>query len=202
MIKITNLTKKFDYNYVFHNFDFEFNDNGLYLLVGENGSGKSTLLYILDLLDFSYSGEVLLDNIDVKNLSKEEVNKIRRNDISMLFSRGNLLDFLSVKENREFDVTLNTKTNKFDNVADNRMSQGLSGGEELLIALSNELSKNKKIYLFDEITSDLDEINLQKVMDIIKKKSEDALVVMATHDKRILDDGKKVVITKINKIDD
>lgn len=120
-----------------------------------------------------------------------------KKNIGLLFSRGNLINFLNAKKNREFDLPSNAIINKFDNVDDNRTINGLSGGEELLIALSNELSKNKKIYLFDEITSNLDETHLLEVMNIIKKKSEESLIVMATHDKRISNYGIEIVINKI-----
>ena len=68
----------------------------------------------------------------------------------------------------------------------------LVGGEEALLSLEVEFEKQKKIYLIDELTSALNEEYVLKAMEHIHKQSEESLILMATHDKRILSSGTKI----------
>ena len=99
MIELKNVTKRIGDEVILKNVNFTFGNTGLFLITGDNGSGKSTLLYILGLLDNNFGGEYIIDNIDVKTFKSKDLNKIRRDNFSFLFSRGNLLMFLSIEDN-------------------------------------------------------------------------------------------------------
>ncbi len=118
-----------------------------------------------------------------------------RKEIGVLFSRGNLFDFMDVNENRNFDLK-DTPLNLVS-LSNDQPVDFLSGGEELLLAMENEFAKNKKIYLLDEVTSALDEQNLSAVMDILIKQSKNSLILMATHDRRIMNYAKNISISSI-----
>jgi putative ABC transport system ATP-binding protein len=190
MIRLEHIQKRFGYFSLFDDLSLSLPDKGLFLLTGENGCGKSTLLYLLSGLDEEYKGEYFFQGRDMKLLSEKEKDVLRRKEIGFLFSSGNLLRFLTVEENRTFDLP----GNKLELVSlpKNRSVFGLSGGEELLLALSNELSKNKKAYLLDEVTSSLSKDSLALVMDALKKESKDSLVLLATHDQRIMEEGNRL----------
>jgi ABC-type lipoprotein export system ATPase subunit len=68
-----------------------------------------------------------------------------------------------------------------------------------MVSLINEFHKKKNIYLIDELTSALNDDNVQRVMKLILEQSKDSLILMATHDKRIMGLGEKIIIGDINK---
>ena len=183
MIQLTNLSRHFRSHLVFSAFDYRFDEHGLYLLIGDNGSGKSTLLNILSLLDDGYEGRLFFLGKDMKSISPLKKEKMRRDNICYLTSQHNLISFLNAKENREYNCR---PRHHFDIIPDKEEVNHLSGGEEILLALSNAFSLEKKVYLLDEITSSLDERHCKEVMEVLKKMSEDHLIIMASHDPRLL----------------
>ncbi len=185
MIYLKSIHKKIGNTTVFSDLTLRFPDVGLYFLTGDNGCGKTTLLYILAMLDRDYTGDYLLDGEKVNGLTSERLDELRRKNISLLLPKGNLIDFLTVREN----VYLDCKAPKNFLEPEDRSVLGLSGGEEILYALSNELGKNKKILLLDEVTSSLSDKNADKVMQILTDYSSSHLVIMASHDERAMHKG-------------
>ena len=192
MIKLVNLRRSFQKRIVFDYFSYDFNDTGLYILTGDNGCGKTTLLYFLALIDDGFKGKYLFDKEDLNILTPKKKEEFRKKNISLLLPRGNLIDFLNVGENRSLFVDKEQKN--FDHLESNRSIHGLSGGEEILLSLSNELSKSKKLYLLDEVTSSLSNAHAKEIMDILKEQAKSSLVILASHDERIMDYGKIVHI--------
>ncbi|MFA6624402.1 MAG: ATP-binding cassette domain-containing protein [Bacilli bacterium] len=184
MIKIEHLNKSFGKNTILNDLCLDLPNHGIYLLTGDNGSGKSTLLYILGLLDTSYMGRLYLDGIDVRCLTKNKLDKLRREKIGFVFPKGNLLNDISIFENRAFNVK--GPVRNFDNLSDDKKPIALSGGEEILLSISNELSKKRPICLFDEVSSSLDSEHLNQINKILKSESDSHLFIMATHDERII----------------
>ncbi|MCR4698834.1 MAG: ATP-binding cassette domain-containing protein [Bacilli bacterium] len=193
MIQLKYINKRIQSHVIFENLNLTLPATGLFLLVGENGCGKSTLLYILSGLDTAYSGEYLFDERKIKSCSEKELDALRRNEIGVLFSHGNLFEFMDVKGNRNFD--LNSNDCNLIALPEKEPVSYLSGGEELLLAMENEFAKNKKVYLLDEVTSALDEQNLKTVMDMLVEQSKKSLILIATHDKRIINSGENILIT-------
>ena len=197
MIKLVNLRRSFGKKIIFDYYSHDFEDNHLYILTGDNGCGKTTLLYFLALIDDGFKGKYLFDDQDLNLLSPKEKDKFRTENISLLLPKGNLIDFLTVGENRSLFVTDNQKN--FDHLDSERSIYGLSGGEEILLSLSNEISKNKKLYLLDEVTSSLSDEHAKEIMEILKEQSKSSIVILASHDERILDYGIKVQIENISE---
>ena len=190
MIQLVNLRRSFKDKIVFDGFSTTFDDHGFYILKGDNGCGKTTLLYFLALLDDGFRGKYLFDGVDLNSSPFKERERFRSENISLLLPRGNLLDFLDVGENRI--LLVKDKTLDFDHLEDRRSVFGLSGGEEILLSLSNEVSKKKKLYLLDEVTSSLSDDHVREVLDILMNLSKDSLVILASHDVRVLPYGKIV----------
>lgn len=183
-IKILNLTKTIDDRLLLHDISYDFLDNNFYVIKGDNGVGKTTLLYILALLDNSYSGKIFINGNDIKELKVKDIKALRRKYISLLFSKGNLISYLTVKENRTLFLNKNGSLLLNKNIDDTQNSSTLSGGEEILVALERELSLNKKIILLDEVTASLDDLNLKNLMDILTNLSETHLIILVSHDPR------------------
>lgn len=196
MIELKNVSKNFGKNIILNNLNIKFPQNGLFVIYGSNGIGKTTLMYILGLLDFDFDGELIIDNINVKHTNKSILRKYRNKNISYIFSKGNLISYLNVKENLYLGIKEKEDIVNFISLPDRQDVKTLSGGEELLLSLSHEIALNKKIYLLDEVTAALDDENLNKVILVLKKLSEKSLVIVVAHDDRIKSLGTNIDILK------
>ena len=81
---------------ILKNLSFEFEEKKFYTILGPSGSGKTTLLSIIAGLDFAKSGHVYFRD---KEITKSNVGKYRRNDISIVFQQYNLISYLTAVEN-------------------------------------------------------------------------------------------------------
>ena len=169
MIELKNVTKRFGKKVVLSDINIKFPNTGLFIILGNNGVGKTTLLYILGLLDLDFEGDLYIDNLNIKNSDINYLREYRNKNVSYVFSKGNLIPYLSVKDNLRIGVKNENDIVKFIDLPDDQDVQTLSGGEELLLSLSHEVSLKKNIYLLDEVTAALDDDNLNKVIDILKK---------------------------------
>ena len=83
---------------LFDKFNIKIKEGELVALVGPSGSGKSSLLHMLALLDEPSKGKITFDKIDTKGLSNLEKDKLRKNNISIIFQDNNLLlDFTAIE---------------------------------------------------------------------------------------------------------
>ncbi|MFA6830308.1 MAG: ATP-binding cassette domain-containing protein [Bacilli bacterium] len=193
MIELNNLCRNFKFNQVLKGITYSFPDHGFYLLTGDNGCGKTTLLYILGGFDSLYTGECLLDHQELKSLSYRKKSAIRKQSIGYVFSKGNLFSFLNAEENLNFG--LDQKIKNPTAAKDNQDIRTLSGGEEMILSLTNEFEKKKKVYLLDEVTSSLDSDHVKEILSLIKKSAEESLIIMATHDERVFAEGSILEIS-------
>lgn len=188
-ICLNNLTKSINHKDILNNLSFNFISPNLYIIKGNNGAGKTTLLYILSLLDLNFSGDFLIDNVNIKKLSKKEISDYKRSQITILFSKGNLISYLNVREN----TYLLSKNNDFDltflqNII-NEDANTLSGGEEIQVALNCEIAKNKELILLDEVTSSLDLDNFNTIMNKLIEVAKEKLIILVSHDQRTYNYG-------------
>ncbi|MFA6830306.1 MAG: ATP-binding cassette domain-containing protein [Bacilli bacterium] len=200
MIEIKDLTKVFDNHVVLDNISFVLPDNGLVYLEGENGCGKTTLLNIIDSLDNNYQGSVLFNSNEMKSLNDKQRAYIRGNDISYVFQKHNLINYLNIDENINLEKILRHEDYQ---ASDDQKWFPLSEGQQELVALKRGLKEGKKIYLLDEVTTSLDTVNKVKLLDQVKKLAKTALVIMVCHDhdiKGICDINIKIVKGKLSVI--
>ena len=119
LIETINLKKSFEHKNgtieLFKNVNIKIKAGDLVALVGPSGSGKSSFLHLLALLDESSKGKVLLKDKNTKDLSEEEKNLVRRNNISIIFQDNNLLTDFTALENVMMPLLIkgeNTKMSK------------------------------------------------------------------------------------------
>jgi len=204
MISIKNIFKKYK-NDVLKSISYEFNNNGLYSIVGQSGSGKSSLLNIISGLDNVYQGNVLIDGVNFKYSSNEEKSKFRISNIGYIFQDFSLLHLLSVRDNVLFNIdsisSLSKK--KKEEMVDSVLSivglsnkkkvivNKLSGGEQQRVAIARAIICSPKYLLCDEPTGNLDDKNGDTIFSLLKEYSKNHIVILVSHD-----------LEKVNKYSD
>jgi len=198
--QLKKVFKTFDNNKkikVLNNLNFSFKKGNIYSIVGPSGSGKSTLLNILSLIDQPTSGQVKLENKDIKFEEKSKNDLIRANKIGIIYQQNNLLNDFTVIENVYLaNLTIIKNKNKaienskiilkkigLSNRLNHYPSQ-LSGGEMQRVAIARALVNNPDILLADEPTGSLDTDTAKEVFNIISsQKNSNRLIIFATHNR-------------------
>lgn len=205
MIKIENLHKYYKKQHVICNINIDLEDKGLVILKGNSGSGKTTLLNIIAGLINPSSGNIYIDN---ELITKKNKDKIRTTKISYIYQDFKLIDNMTVFENIALPLKILGIKNieeKVDNILDkleitnyrNYLPSDLSGGQKQKVAIARALVKDSNIILADEITSNLDNKNINIIMDILKEISKYKLVILVTHDINIIKYASRIIT--INK---
>lgn len=168
------------------------------ILRGRSGSGKTTLMNILSTLDEPTVGEVILDGINVKDLSPYEREEMRRKKMGFVFQSVSLIPSLNAYQNVEF--ALRMAGAPIDSAAEQRIEECLkkvglgnrmthmpsemSGGEQQRVAIARAFVHRPKIIFADEPTAELDSVMAARVTETFQKMSseEGITVLMTTHD--------------------
>jgi putative ABC transport system ATP-binding protein/lipoprotein-releasing system ATP-binding protein len=197
-ISCHNLVKEFGNppTRVIHGLNFVITDGDFVSISGRSGSGKSTLLYLISTLDTPSEGSIIIDGVNPADMSIEALHAFRNVNMGFVFQFHYLLSELTALENvlmparnlglhhekeeqalgllKEFDIA--SKANHFP-------SQ-MSGGEQQRVAIARALIMEPKYIFADEPTGNLDSVNGQIVMDLLKKINEErgATLVIVTHE--------------------
>ncbi|AXX91261.1 sulfate ABC transporter ATP-binding protein [Malaciobacter molluscorum LMG 25693] len=217
IIKVENLTTKFDDRTIHNNISFEINEGEIFGILGGSGSGKTTIIRQIVMLQKIQKGKILFLNKDISNLSIEESQQLK-NDFSYLFQFGALFSFLNVLENIE--VMLKEYTNlPYDLIEKIALTNlklvglkeehaflypsELSGGMKKRVALARAIAIEPKVLFLDEPTSGLDPSSAEQFNELILnlKKMLNLTIIVITHDlttiKHTLD---RFIILKDTKI--
>jgi putative ABC transport system ATP-binding protein len=168
-------------------------------IMGPSGSGKSTLLGIIAGLDRPSAGRVLVDGVDITNMSERQLAQIRNQKIGMVFQAFNLIPTLTAQENVETPLYVGRHPGSpsararelLDLVGlghrlNNRPNQ-LSGGEQQRVAVARALATNPAIVIMDEPTGNLDRKNGENVLQMIRdlRQKTGTTFIIATHDPNV-----------------
>ena len=200
-------TKKLNYyyqdgdmqRYILRDVSVSFEKGRFYTIVGESGSGKTTFLSMIAGLDVAKEGQVLFESTDIQTIGLENY---RRNKISIVFQKNNLVPYLTAAENVlvASDITDNVLPADQKAVAYNlldyigitrekadRLVSELSGGEQQRIAIARALATNSDVILADEPTGNLDEERESEIIEIFKRLAHenDKAVIVVTHSQEV-----------------
>ena len=190
-IELKNIEKSFGSNKVINKFDIKINDGEFIVLVGPSGCGKSTLLRMISGLETVDKGEIYLDNKIINNLIPS------KREIAMVFQSYALYPHMSVFENMAFGLKMekipkseiNQKVNNAASILQiedllERKPKQLSGGQRQRVAIGRAITRNPKVFLFDEPLSNLDAA-LRSEMRVEISKLHQKLktnIIYVTHD--------------------
>ena len=190
-IFIKNLEKSFGENKVINNFNIDIKDGEFIVLVGPSGCGKSTLLRMVSGLESIDQGEIFLDTKLINNLIPS------KREIAMVFQSYALYPHMNVFENMSFGLKMekikqNEINKKVNNAASvlqiedllERKPKQLSGGQKQRVAIGRAITRNPKVFLFDEPLSNLDAALRSEMRVEISKlhKKLDSNMIYVTHD--------------------
>lgn len=185
-------------------------------IAGPSGSGKSTLLNLLSGLDRPTSGSVFIKEAPISQMSGNELSDFRRDHIGFVFQSYNLIPVLTVKENIEYIMLIQgvpdaERSQRVHEILKdvgltkmgNRRPAQLSGGQQQRVAIARAVVSRPDIILADEPTANLDSVTANNLIDMMKSLNETKGItfLFSTHDKRIMDHSKRVIILKDGIID-
>lgn len=179
-------------------------------LMGPSGSGKSTLMNMLGCLDSPTSGEYILNNLSVAQMTDNELAEVRNKEIGFVFQTFNLLPRASTLDNVALPLVYAGYT-KIDRAArarevlesvglGNRMNHKpneLSGGQRQRVAIARALVNNPAIILADEPTGNLDSKTSVEIMGLfeeIHKKGN--TIILVTHEEDIALHAHRIIRLK------
>jgi len=170
----------------------------LLLIVGSSGSGKSTLLNMIGLLDRPTNGEILIDGTDTTNLKDSDLSSFRNSKLGFIFQFSNLLADLTVLENvllprkiqqNDDDTTVNDSTKLLRTVGlekeIHKRANKISGGQAQRVAIARALINKPSIVLADEPTGNLDSVNAETIVQLMKSMAEKLgqTFIIVTHER-------------------
>lgn len=195
IIRVENLTKKFDDRIILNSINLTVNPKEVITLIGSSGSGKTTLLRCLNLLNEPNSGHIFFEDKDLMDPTTD-INKLREH-MGMVFQQFNLFNNknvldncimapmlrlgLSKKEATDRAVMYLTKVGLKDFIKQD--VRRLSGGQKQRVAIARALCMEPKVMLFDEPTSALDPEMVGEVLSVIKTLCDEGMtMVIVTHE--------------------
>lgn len=219
VIKVQGVTKTYNPNtipvHALRGVDLEIGEGEFTALVGPSGSGKTTLLNAIGGLDSPTDGSIVVSNQDIAKLSDGQMIEFRKQNIGFVFQAYNLIPVLTARENVEFIMLLQGKSQKerdarvkellkavgLEDQIERRPAQ-LSGGQQQRVAVARALASKPMFVLADEPTANLDSKSTADLLDIMAKlnQEENITFLFSTHDQRVIDRARRIVTLEDGKI--
>ncbi|OJY81428.1 MAG: ABC transporter ATP-binding protein [Sphingobacteriales bacterium 44-15] len=185
-------------------------------IMGSSGSGKTTLLNIIGCLDQPTEGDYLLDGVNVRHLSRNELARLRNRKIGFVFQSYNLLARTSALENVELPLLYNSGISaeerkekairaleavKLSDRLDHLPNQ-LSGGQQQRVAIARALVNEPVMILADEATGNLDTRTSYEIMSLLQElnRQQGKTIVFVTHEPDIAAFSQRTVTLKDGRV--
>lgn len=225
ILTLKNISKKFkigkkDSFYALKDLNLDLDKGEFVAILGPSGCGKSTLLNIIAGLDEASEGDLIINGQSTKKYRARDWDFYRKNNVGIIFQQFNLIEHFSALENVELSMTLvgikkkNRRARAMSLLASvgigeehaQHLPSELSGGQKQRVAIARALANDPDIILADEPTGALDSKTGLMVMELLKERAKDKLIIMVTHNEKIaLQYGSKVVRLldgQIQKVED
>jgi len=176
-------------------------------VVGQSGSGKSTMMNVLGCLDIPTYGDYILNGTDVRELTDQELSRIRNKEIGFIFQQYNLIQNLSVLENVELPLIYQG----IDPIDRREMAMEalervglaeryrhkptqMSGGQQQRVAIARAIATRPPIIMADEPTGALDSRTGLEVLGFLRQLNrEGSTIILITHDNGIAATARRVI---------
>ena len=184
-------------------------------IMGSSGSGKTTLLNIVGCLDKPTEGTYLLDNVQIKDLSRNELAQLRNRKIGFVFQAYNLLARTSAIENVELPLLYNSSIShskrhqmavkaleavRLSDRLDHLPNQ-LSGGQQQRVAIARALVNEPVMILADEATGNLDSRTSYEIMALLQELNRQGrTIVFVTHEPDIASFSSRTITLKDGRV--
>ena len=208
MVELHNVTREYGDLEAVSNVSFKIAKGEFVSLVGPSGAGKSTIVKLMVRQELPNKGKMVVAGRDITQLKKFELPYYRRK-IGVIWQDFRLLPNKTVYENVAFALEVSDASRQeieekvplilemvgMLSRADN-FPHELSGGEQQRTAIARSLVHDPKIIIADEPTGNLDPVNTWEIIELLFKiNQQGTMVILATHNKEIVDTLKKRVIT-------
>lgn len=197
MIRVNNVYRSFDGKPVLKGINLSVNRGETFLIIGRSGAGKTVLLKNIIGLLRPDSGNISIDGVNITQLNKQQLEKVRL-QFGLVFQSGALFDFLNVEENVGFFLKQHTRLSSLAikrRVKETLSLVGLkgieglypyelSGGMRKRVAIARAVIYNPKIIIYDEPTTGIDPIAVDKIVSLIEDLHSRLAItsLVVTHD--------------------
>lgn len=193
------------------NISFSVDEGEFIGIMGASGSGKTTLLNVLSTIDTPTSGDILINNINLKSLSDTEAADFRRDNLGFIFQEYFLLDSLTIHENISVPLTLQKLSPKkiasmVRQLAERfgitsslpKYPNELSGGQRQRASAARAIVKGPSILFADEPTGALDSNSATELLHTLYEANQElqTTILMVTHDAYAASFAKRILIFK------
>ena len=211
IIKLKNISKSFYNNnkedLIIDDISLDINQNELISLVGPSGSGKTTLLQIIGLLDKFTKGTILYNKTEIIQNSKENLDRIRRDNIGFIFQYHHLISEFNVIENTDLPLLIKgySKKDAYKEAEDILtevelddkiyfLPGQLSGGQKQIVAIARAIIHKPSVILADEPTGNLDNNLSIKIYSLLKNmvKKHKISCIFVTHNINLAKKADKI----------
>ena len=216
ILETRNLTKSYNLEQenefeALHGISFKAEAGEFICVMGPSGSGKTTFINNISTVDFPTKGQVLIDGINIRSMTSNELGRFRSQNLGFVFQEFNLLDTHTLYENIAMPLALaRVKKSEIrprvEAMARQMDIEGIlrkyprecSGGQRQRGAICRALIMNPKIIIADEPTGNLDRRNSNEFLALIDRLNRDqgVTIIMVTHDPLVASYSSRLVYIK------
>ena len=220
IIDMKNITKSFyigtpNQLNILKGIDITVKEGEFVSIIGTSGSGKSTLMNIIGALDRATSGDYVLDETNINDISDDGLSSVRNKQIGFVFQTYNLIPRSTALSNVElpmlyYGMNKRDRRKRAEELLDlvgmkDRMTHQpneLSGGQKQRVAIARALVNNPSIILADEPTGALDSSTGRMVMDLFHKihEEEGKTIILITHNNELAEETQRIITLRDGNI--
>lgn len=189
-------------------------NNSLVSIVGESGCGKSTLAGLLCGISKGYNGSITIDGVEIKDIDETVIlqNITSVNFNSYIFA-GTVKDNLVIADknaSEEKMIDALKAVNLWSFLAENdgletklnQQGSNFSGGQRQRLAIARALMHNTPIYIFDEVTSNIDAESENDIMAVIHNMAKNKTIILISHRLKNVKPSDKIILLDEGKLEE